>query len=70
MILRLEAIPFGAGSIVGMVLLSVVIGIPLRLSAAYLTRAHRLLNAGVGVATVLIGTHLIYHIAVIEGLLI
>jgi high-affinity nickel permease len=61
---------FGAGSILGMALLSIMIGIPLRLSAAYLSRTHRLLNAGVGVATVLIGTHLIYHIVVIEGLLI
>ncbi|MBI3343902.1 MAG: urease accessory protein [Gammaproteobacteria bacterium] len=61
---------FGVGSIVGMAVLSVVIGISLRLSAAYLSRAHSLLNAGVGVATVLIGAHLIYHIAVIERLLI
>lgn len=69
-ILSLEAIQFGAGSIVGMAVLPVVIGIPLRVSAAYFTRAHRLLNAGAGVATVLIGAHLIYHIALVERLLI
>jgi hypothetical protein len=69
-ILSLEAIQFGAGSIVDRALLSVVIGTPLRLSAAYLTRAHRFLNAGLGVATVLIGMHLICHIAVVERLLI
>lgn len=61
---------FGAGSIVGMGVLSVVIAIPLRFSAAYLSRTHRVLNAGVGVATVVIGAHLIYHIAVTERLLI
>lgn len=60
---------FGAGSIAGMGLLSVVIAIPLRFSAAYLTRVHRFLNVAVGVATVFIGAHLIYHIAVVERLL-
>ncbi|MEW6353782.1 MAG: urease accessory protein [Pseudomonadota bacterium] len=55
---------FGVGSIAGMGALSVIIAIPLRYSATYLTHAHRFLNVGVGMATVLIGAHLIYRIAV------
>jgi hypothetical protein len=46
---------FGAGSIAGMALLSVVIAVPLRYSAAGLARLHLLLHAVIGFATLAIG---------------
>jgi sulfite exporter TauE/SafE len=46
---------FGVGSIAGMALLSVVIAVPLRYSAAGLTRLHGLLHGAIGLATVAIG---------------
>jgi ABC-type nickel/cobalt efflux system permease component RcnA len=46
---------FGVGSIVGMALLSVAIAVPLRFSAAGLTRLHGLLHGAIGLATVAIG---------------
>jgi ABC-type nickel/cobalt efflux system permease component RcnA len=65
-LLTLESVPsvaagllyillFGAGSIAGMALLSVVIAVPLRFSAAGLTRLHGLLHGSIGLATVAIG---------------
>lgn len=50
---------FGIGSIVGMAMLSSVIAIPLRLSAANLNRVQRILSTSVGVTTLLIG---VYHV--------
>jgi ABC-type nickel/cobalt efflux system permease component RcnA len=46
---------FGCGSIAGMALLSVVIAVPLRYSAAGLSRLHGLLHGGIGLATIVIG---------------
>ncbi len=46
---------FGVGSIAGMALLSVAIAVPLRYSAAGLTRLHGLLHGAIGLATVAIG---------------
>jgi high-affinity nickel permease len=46
---------FGVGSITGMALLSVAIAVPLRYSAAGLTRLHGILHAAIGIATVAIG---------------
>jgi hypothetical protein len=61
---------FGAGSIVGMALLSVAIAIPLRLSGGYLGRLGNGLTALVGVATCALGAFMVYEIGFAEGLLI
>jgi ABC-type nickel/cobalt efflux system permease component RcnA len=55
---------FGIGSIVGMALLSMVIAIPLRRSAAGLTRLHNVIQSTVGVATVVFGLLLMYEVGV------
>ena len=54
---------FGIGSMIGMALLSVVIAIPLRASARGVTWLHNGLQAVVGIATIAIGSVLIYQIA-------
>ena len=53
---------FGMGSIAGMAVLSLAIAIPLRRSAATLARAHDILNALVGVATLVLGLVVMYRI--------
>jgi hypothetical protein len=55
---------FGAGSILGMALLSVAIAVPLRLTSRYLTRACGALTAAVGVATVALGCTMIYEFGI------
>lgn len=55
---------FGIGSIIGMAALSFIIAIPLRHSAKGLTWINNGLQAVIGVATVAIGTTLIYDIGV------
>lgn len=55
---------FGAGSIIGMALLSTIISIPLRDPESALTRTHNALKAAVGVATVVLGAMLMYEIGV------
>jgi ABC-type nickel/cobalt efflux system permease component RcnA len=60
---------FGVGSMLGMALLSIVIAIPLRYSARGLTWLHNGLQAVIGVATVGVGTMLIYRIGWTEHLL-
>ncbi len=52
---------FGLGSIMGMAVLSVVIAIPLRMSARSMTWLHNGLQATVGMATVAIGCGLVYR---------
>ncbi|WXG52639.1 MAG: urease accessory protein [Candidatus Sedimenticola sp. (ex Thyasira tokunagai)] len=52
---------FGAGSILGMILLAMVISLPLRYSAGTLTWAHNGLLAMVGLVTVGVGGHMIYQ---------
>ena len=52
---------FGAGSIIGMALLSVAIAVPLRLSAARLTHVHRWLTAFVGAVTCSLGLSVIWE---------
>lgn len=51
---------FGAGSIVGMGLLSAVISVPLRFSARNLTRFHNGVEAAVGGLTIAVGASIIY----------
>jgi cytochrome c biogenesis protein CcdA len=52
---------FGAGSVLGMALLSAAIALPLRLTSRHLTRAHGALAAAVGVATLTLGYTIIWH---------
>ena len=61
---------FGAGSIVGMALLSVVIAIPLRLSSTRLAWLHKGLTAAVGSFSCLIGAYMVYRIGFVDGLLL
>lgn len=46
---------FGLGSIAGMAMLSVVIAAPMRVSARHLSRVHRVLQAGVGLFSCVLG---------------
>jgi ABC-type nickel/cobalt efflux system permease component RcnA len=54
---------FGIGSMLGMGALSVVIAVPLAVSARWLTWANRGLQGGVGIVTVAIGSMTIYSTA-------
>lgn len=60
---------FGIGSMLGMALLSLVIAIPLRYSARGLTWLHNGLQAVIGVATIGIGTMLVYRVGWTQHLL-
>ena len=51
---------FGAGSIFGMLLLSAVISVPLRLSSRHLGSAHNALSAVVGLATLVLGCYIVF----------
>ena len=55
---------FGFGSILGMVLFSMVISLPLRLSARRLTWASSGLEAALGVVTILLGCWITLEAAV------
>ena len=55
---------FGIGSIVGMAALSIVIAIPLRHSAKGLTWLNNGLQAVIGLATIALGSTLIYDIGI------
>jgi len=54
---------FGLGSIAGMAVLSVVIALPLRLSARRLTRLQRLMQAGVGLFSCALGVLTVARLA-------
>jgi hypothetical protein len=54
---------FGIGSMLGMGALSVVIAVPLAVSARWLTWANRALQGAVGVVTIAIGAMTIYSTA-------
>jgi len=54
---------FGIGSMLGMALLSFAIAIPLRRSATGLSRLHNGLQLVIGLATVLLGSQLIFNIS-------
>jgi cytochrome c biogenesis protein CcdA len=51
---------FGLGSILGMLLLSAAIAVPLRLSSRRLGRAHNALSAAVGLGTVVLGCYIVF----------
>jgi ABC-type nickel/cobalt efflux system permease component RcnA len=59
---------FGAGSIAGMALLSVVIAIPLRFSAGSLARIHRGMTLFVGGFSCALGLFIVWQIGVSGGL--
>lgn len=61
---------FGVGSIIGMAFLSLVIAVPLRLSATRLTRAHRWLTASVGLFTCSLGLSVIWQAGSLRALLL
>jgi hypothetical protein len=52
---------FGLGSTLGMGILSAAISVPLRITAARLTRLHRAVEGLVGVATLLLGIFVVYR---------
>ena len=58
---------FGVGSMLGMGALSVVIAVPLAVSARWLTWANRSLQGIVGAATIAIGGITIYSTALLPG---
>ena len=51
---------FGLGSIAGMGLLSLAIAVPMQYAAYRLVRWHAAMQGTVGVATLLLGAHVIY----------
>ena len=78
-VLSLKAVPslplglgyiavFGVGSIAGMALLSVVIALPLRLSAGYLVGLHRTMTALVGMFTCTLGAFVVMENGFLQGL--
>ena len=52
---------FGAGSILGMGLLSIAIAVPLRLTSRHLTRAYGGMSMAVGIATITLGCLVIFR---------
>ena len=80
-VLSLEAVPsvglglgyiaiFGVGSILGMALLSVVMAVPLKLSASYLNRVHRAMSAMVAGCSALLGGYMVWDIGYLRALLL
>ncbi len=61
---------FGVGSILGMILLSVAIAIPLRLSAGYLGRLHYGVTGLIGGFSCALGAFVVYRIGFTDGLLV
>ena len=61
---------FGLGSILGMAALSVMIALPLRLSAGYLTGLHRTMTALVGLFSCALGVAMVVEIGYLRNLLI
>ena len=60
---------FGLGSIVGMALLSVVIALPLRLSAGYLLGLHRSMTGLVGLFSCALGGYMVVEIGYLRSAL-
>ena len=61
---------FGFGSMVGMALLSVVVSIPLRLSAGRLVWLYQGVTLAFGAFSFLLGVVMVYRIGFVEGLLV
>lgn len=60
---------FGAGSMLGMALLSAVIALPLRASSGVLIGLHRGMTAALGILSCALGTWVVFRIGVLERLL-
>lgn len=54
---------FGAGAILGMMLIAMTISLPLRFSARRFAWGHRLLSAGVGAFSIVLGLQWIWNVA-------
>lgn len=61
---------FGAGSIVGMALLSVAIAVPLGLSSRYVTDVYRSLTFAIAVGTMCFGVFVVYSAGIQTGVLL
>lgn len=80
-VLSLQAVPqvalslgyialFGAGSILGMALLSFVIAVPLKFSAVYLESVHYTMTALVGIFSCALGVFMVVEIGYLKALLL
>lgn len=61
---------FGAGSIAGMTLMSALVSLPVRLTAARFARADRAMQCLAGLFGMSIGLYLAYRIGFVDGLLV
>jgi len=61
---------FGAGSILGMATLSLIISLPLHRSNGLSSRVVNRVQICAGVITALIGAHLIYEVGIVDGFLL
>ncbi len=59
---------FGAGSILGMMLITIVVSIPFVYTAVHFNRLNKILTAIASVASIGLGTLLIYQVGFVEGL--
>lgn len=59
---------FGLGTIIGMMLITALIGLPFTLTAARSPRLNNLLRVASGVMSLVFGLYLFYHIGFVEGL--
>ena len=60
---------FGAGSVGGMMLMSALLGLPLRLTASRFARAHLLIRGLAGLFSLGFGLFMVYEIGFVAGLL-
>jgi cytochrome c biogenesis protein CcdA len=58
---------FGAGSVLGMAILSLVIGVPLRFSVRGVGPLHHRLSTAIGAVSFFLGLFVIYRVGVLEG---
>ena len=59
---------FGAGSIGGMMLMSLLVGLPFSLTALRFNRFNLLLQAAAGIVSIALGLFIVYEKGVTEGL--
>jgi high-affinity nickel permease len=64
----LYVIVFGLGSVVGMVLISTLIGLPFVFTAIHFSRLNKTITAFASLASIGLGTAIIYEIGFVEGL--
>jgi len=61
---------FGFGSVAGMAMMAMIIMIPLRHSAKRLTHIYGRIQATIGIATLGLGSYVMYEIGIVQGLVI